>query len=269
MHRSGTSSVAGALTILGVSPPAHVVAGDRWNEKGYWESLPIMKFHDELLVSAGSSWNDWSEIDSAWYETPAAADWRHKAEELLHSEFNGQASFVMKDPRICRFVRFWLEVFDSCDLEPRIVIPVRNPLEVARSLEDRDKLPINLGLLMWLRHCLDAEVGSRGRSRAFLDWSEFISDWRLSVFRMGQLLRVEWPRLPDRTAELDGFLDATMRHHKIDLDVLRADPEIHDWFISVYEALCILVQQPYSNAAMATIDEVRSQFDEYVQLFEL
>src|SRR5271169_695327 len=76
---------------------------------------------------------------------------------IFEAEFSGAALPVIKDPRICRFAPFWLEVLREMQKAPRIVIPIRSPLEVAQSLEKQQGVPLNEGLLLWLRHNLDAE----------------------------------------------------------------------------------------------------------------
>jgi hypothetical protein len=58
---------------------------------------------------------------------------------------------ILKDPRIYRFLPFWLDVLKEMNAEPRIVIPIRSPLEVAHSLKKRNALSLTKGLLLWLR----------------------------------------------------------------------------------------------------------------------
>ena len=45
----------------------------------------------------------------------------------------------------------------------RFVIPVRNPLEVAASLKERNDLSTDQALLLWLRHVLEVERDTRQR----------------------------------------------------------------------------------------------------------
>lgn len=161
MHRSGTSAVAGALTMLGGGAPKHLMPSRPKNPRGFFELVPFMHFHNALLVSAGSHWQDWQKFNPAWYRSPHAGTLKQRAKKLFEAEF-GQAPLpVLKDPRICRFLPFWVEVLKEMEAIPRILIPVRSPLEVAHSLETRNGLPLTKGLLLWLRHVLDAEVQSR------------------------------------------------------------------------------------------------------------
>ncbi len=64
MHRSGTSSVAGALVSLGGAAPLHLLPPQLDNEKGFWESSVLVALNDEILTAAGSHWWDLAPIQS-------------------------------------------------------------------------------------------------------------------------------------------------------------------------------------------------------------
>src|SRR3546814_11847187 len=53
----------------------------------------------------------------------------------------------------------------AAEVEPRVVVMLRNPAEVCASLEERDLMAPGYGQLLWLRHVLDAERFSRGVPR--------------------------------------------------------------------------------------------------------
>ena len=59
MHRSGTSSVAGALVSLGGAGPLHLLPPQLDNERGFWESSVLVALNDEILTAGGSNWRDW------------------------------------------------------------------------------------------------------------------------------------------------------------------------------------------------------------------
>ena len=47
------------------------------------------------------------------------------------------------------------------------------------------KIQVSKGLLMWLRHELDAEMATFELPRSVIDWGMFIVDWRLIMARAG------------------------------------------------------------------------------------
>ena len=90
MHRSGTSAVTGVLAKLGAAPPRKMLQASSFNERGYFESPSLMKFHDELLASAGLRWDDWQRLDSSWYAAPHIEERKQAAKELFAENFGDE-----------------------------------------------------------------------------------------------------------------------------------------------------------------------------------
>ena len=96
----------------------------------------------------------------------------------------------LRIPRICRLLPFWVEVLDRCHIKPSVLIPLRNPLEVAASIEKRDHFDPALGYLLWLRHILDAEAASRELPRHFSTYDQLLENWGALVRDAGATLGV-------------------------------------------------------------------------------
>ena len=249
--------MAGALTKLGGSEPKSFMRSDEFNEKGYFESVALMKFHDELLASAGSTWDDWCLFNPGWLASPAAPAFKQRAYELYQSEFDDSTLPVLKDPRISRFARFWLDVLKEKQHIAHIVIPIRSPLDVGLSLKRRNGFPLTKGLLLWLRHCLDAEASTRQEARSIVLWHEFAANWRLACDKIALDTRLSWPRLSDRSAhEIDRFVSRELVHHETNHEALLAHPDAHAWAVRSYEALMELSRNPFSNSALVTLDQI-------------
>ena len=147
------------------------------------------------------------------FDSPAAGRFDVDLEALLSQEFPVRDIFFVKDPRIARFLPFWLGFADRYGIAAKTVIPLRNPLEVAASLRKRDGFSTRHGLLLWLRHVLDAEAHSRGQRRVFTSYEDLLQDWRKVAKRMGTLLEIDWPRLSTETeAGIDALISAGERH---------------------------------------------------------
>ena len=268
MHRSGTSAVAGALTKLGGGLPKHLMPATPGNVRGYFESVALMGFHEELLESAGSEWSDWRLFNPQWGQSPVAAEFRRRAKELFAEEFDGSPLPVLKDPRICRFAPFWLDVLREMQATPHIVMPIRSPLDVAQSLKHEHGLSLTRGLLLWLRHVLDAEWQSRSVARSIFNWRDFQSDWRSVCDRIAAETHLSWPRLSDRASrEIDRFLTKDLIHHDTEDAALAAHADVHEWTLRAYEALLELARNPLSNSALATLDDVRGLLDQSTKIF--
>ena len=272
MHRSGTSSVAGVLSKLGAASPKSLMVGDRSNPRGYFESNILTELNNQILASAGSQWDDWRAFNPGWAQSPAAAEFRQRAKEQFAAEFRGASLSVLKDPRICRFAPFWLDVFHDVGAKPHVVIPIRSPLDVARSLSvDRGYvrgLPITHGVLLWLRHVLDAERDTRSIPRSTFAWRDLRADWRSVSEKIARETDLPWPRLSDRAAaEVDRFLSRDLVHHETDEQELALHSEVNAWALRAYEALLELSRNPHSNSALATLDDVRQLLDQASGIF--
>ncbi|PLP60750.1 hypothetical protein CYK37_00050 [Mesorhizobium loti] len=262
MHRSGTSSLAGAFVKLGATAPKTLLGANEGNAAGHWESASLIDFHDKLLESAGSRWDDWRRFNDAWYETPVAAEYKQRGKLLLQEEFGDASLFVFKDPRNCRIARFWFEIFAEEGVLPRIVIPVRSPLEVAQSHRARDLFPLRKGLVLWLRHVLDAEAVSRGMPRVFVEWDQFLDDWQNSISAMEQALG-PFPANTDLTAAgVEQFLRRDLKHQKVSAKQLAESTLVHQWVEKAYAAVKELARNPNSNSACEILDHVKAQFDD-------
>lgn len=194
MHRSGTSALAGLLTELGCDGPAGLLAANEDNPLGHFEAKALHQLHDRLLASAGSSWHDYREFPQDWIKSPKAREFRSKLVQLLDVEYGSSSFFVLKDPRICRLLPLWKSVLDAGRVTPLFVYTHRNPLEVAASLKKRNGFDLEYSWLLWLRHVLDAEAGSRGTRRSFTSYDRLIGNWPMEAEKIGSDLGLSWPR---------------------------------------------------------------------------
>ncbi|MFG1411411.1 hypothetical protein V5G24_09870 [Xanthobacter sp. VTT E-85241] len=263
MHRGGTSSLAGTLVHLGAAPPKTLMQPTEHNVLGYFESTRMHHLNQAILESGGSDWDDWRAFNPRWKDSAVARTLAETARETLEDEFGGAPLIMLKDPRICRLVPFWFEALRATGYTPYALLPIRNPLEVALSLRQRDGLPIAHGLLVWLRYVLDAERTTRATPRDVISWRALLTDWRGTLETASARLNLIWPRVSDfSAAEIDNFLSDTLRRQRIDDPNWRTRPEIHEWVRLAHDALDELTRTPNSNSAMETLDRVRTEFDQ-------
>lgn len=222
MHRSGTSALTRAINLAGVPLPSNLMPPSATeNADGFWESQELMHIHDAALRSLKSDWKDPREIPGEWFDSRASADARRALSAWIENEMRGKDCLLVKDPRICRLLPLWQTVCISMGIENFTVIPFRNPVEVARSLNTRNGFPDTHSFFLWLRHILDAERFTRGRARSFASFDQLMTDSLATVRRIAADLQLTFPA-PD--AELGALLGAALkpalRHHVV------ADDEI-------------------------------------------
>ena len=261
MHRSGTSALSRALNLLGGDMPPRLIEADQWNAAGYWESKPIKDLNEEMLVSGGGEWSEWLEFNPDWFKSSAMQRFRDRAIELVGSEFTDSPLFIFKDPRLSILMPFWRSIFDELGIDQVAIHPLRNPVEVARSLERRNNFLMSKGVLLWLRYTLDGERGTRGLRRIFTTFDDLLEDPAGLIERTQDDLGLIWPRNSVKARrEIAQFLSADMRHHRDGARVLRSLSYGSDWVVRTYETLMGFAADGENADGRAALDEVRAQF---------
>jgi hypothetical protein len=270
MHRSGTSAVAGLLVRLGLQGPSTLMAPNDANPSGYWESAPIAAHNERLLRSAGTAWHSWAPIDSGWEASATGRELGAELQAIIAREFGSSSLFVVKDPRLCRIVPFWLQHLATADIDSTSILVVRDPAEVAGSLAIRDDLPTELAVLMWLRHMLDAERSTRRTQRSFVAYRDLLEDWRRVVDRVSRDIDVEWPYAPETAAaDVERFLHPELRHHTGSVTELDLGSPLGEWARRASDAFHQLAAdaRPSSGDAFQELDDIRGELDHVAAVF--
>jgi len=158
MHRSGTSLCSHLLTRLGIDM-ADDPAAQPSNPKGHWERPEIVQRHDRILELLDRGYmtplHDLP-LPSGWWLDPRVAEIRREIIGFIEQKRRGGAPFGFKDPRTARLLPLWHQVFAELGLAPKIVLCLRNPAQVARSLQERDGLPPDTGEYRWFTYMAEA-----------------------------------------------------------------------------------------------------------------
>lgn len=210
MHRSGTSLAARAVNLLGVSfgSAASLLLPGPDNPAGYWENRAAKELDDELLARLGGSWDHPPILVPGWEHGPELDDLVVRAEELIARDLvAGPDDLVgLKDPRLALLLPFWTRVAPIV----ATVVVVRDPLEVAASLEVRNGLgPTDAGSL-WLRHLLAALA--QGPAPVVVRHRDLVGDLVAAATDLASALGLAPPDAAAR-ASMNDHLDATLVHH--------------------------------------------------------
>lgn len=213
MHRSGTSLIARVINLLGVDlgPSEQMLEPGMDNVKGFWEHVSFKEIDDELLARHGGDWSDPPELPTGWHEAPELDELRERARAMIAADFGGSKSWGWKDPRSCLTLPFWRALVPA----PRFVIPMRRPLDVARSLEHRNGMPLAQGIRLWVRYVREILDQTADEPRTFVFYEDFLDGWRRDLPRLARFLgRPELGADPEVVAEVGGFIDKDLRHHR-------------------------------------------------------
>lgn len=218
MHRGGTSACTRVINLMGAELPKNLMAAHvDFNPKGFWESNDIVAMNDALLSEAKTSWHDVLEVDLSLLTSQALEEFEAKLIDFLEDNRFSSDFFVLKDPRFSKLMPIWRSTLVKLKHDLRIVIPVRDPLEVAASLSKRDYLSTETSAYLWLRHTLNSIRHAKGQKFCIVLFEDLLRDWRVTVKNISQILDIQWPHQIEAVSEnIDDFLDAELRHHKTD-----------------------------------------------------
>ncbi|MEY8879924.1 hypothetical protein [Donghicola sp. XS_ASV15] len=268
MHRSGTSALAGILARHGCTLPQEVMPANDFNPKGYYESLLTYNLNDAIFRSQETSWDDWQVFPQDWYGTADMDASLAEGRKVLQNEFQDARISILKDPRICRLMPFWSQLFDKENLKPTYLLIHRNPIEVANSLLRREGWPISVGFLLWLRHVLEGEFGSRGTARSFTSYERLLTDWRAVIERFQRDTGLTLPLSSDAAAEeVTSFLTSDLRHSSESAETLAAHPDATPWVQRTFGILERWAQDGEAEADYQTLDGIRAELDAVTPMF--
>jgi hypothetical protein len=219
MGRSGTSALARVLNMLGAALPERLLGPGRGNALGHWEPERLMAIDDEILQAVDRTWDDPHPIPSAWFRSRTAYTFHERLREAILSEYGDATLIVIKEPRICRLAPLYLDVLDALGIRPYVVLPVRHPVEVIRSICERDNLDPATIEFLWLRHVLEAEAASRSCRRVWTSYEGLLHSWVPTMQSIARVLDITWPNEPeDVRPAVEEFLRPRHRHYQIDKD---------------------------------------------------
>ena len=262
MHRSGTSACTRVLNLMGCALPDDLMAAADSNETGHWESNDVVALNDEMLLTAGSSWQDWGPVNADWRESGIRNSMLAKATVLIKTHAALGPLFAVKDPRMCRLADVWVDAMAAAAVEPCIIIMLRNPAEVKESLESRDLTAPEYGELLWLRHVLDAEYFTRGQRRTFCRYDQLLANWQAMMSRVKSDLGVVFPRnSPTVHAQIEKFLSHAHKHHDANAQSVLANPGYPEWLQRTFAIMLDWSEIGESSADYSNLDAIRHEFD--------
>jgi hypothetical protein len=215
MHRSGTSVITKSLELLGVGLGSDLHPAGLDNPKGFWEDKECISINENLLHHLGSAYD---RLDFAWREIvfdETVTKLKLKAVQLILlrlSENNNIWGF--KDPRTCRLMAFWKEVFREVDCDVSYIIQIRNPASVAASLETRNGIDKRKSYYLWLQHVLPSLLFTQNSSRIVVDYDDFLVSPYSQLTRISEKLGFQL--LTAGSSAINdfehNFLDFNLRH---------------------------------------------------------
>jgi hypothetical protein len=211
--RSGTSVLTHILSALGASLPDQLLGAGQGNPLGHWEPAGLLKLNEEILRSVGRTWHDPRPISPNWFRSKAAYDFQERIREEIALSYGDASLMVIKEPRICRLAPLYLDALDVLGIEPLIILLIRHPAEVIRSVLGRDGGDTRTHELRWLRHLLEAEESSRFCRRVWTSFDRVLDNWSETAQLIAGALGFTWPIEPEKASREAANIVRTRHRH--------------------------------------------------------
>jgi GT2 family glycosyltransferase len=261
MHRGGTSALMGVLNILGIELGSNYLNPSEDNPKGFFENITITQINEKILKSLNSSWDDVFFLPENWLNSEHLLPHRQEIIDIIEREFHEKTIFGIKDPRISRLLPLWNAIFKELSTEPHYIIPLRSPLEVAKSLQKRNGFSIEKSLLLWMNYMLDAEFFSRRFSRVFISFDELLRNPEKIINDISTSFDITFPKsYRDVQKDIEHFLEPALKHFTLHTNTFPNNSL--ELFSHYYQALTALTKKNKmsSHEDLSKIENMRKNY---------
>jgi hypothetical protein len=227
MHRSGTSTIARAVNLLGVylGEEKDLGTANEDNPEGYWERPDVTRLHGRLLAEFGRNWDSTAPLPEDWSRSDKLVPYKAELKSLIIANFGQHSLWAWKDPRTCLFLPLWREVLDELGVKLLCVFAVRSPLDVANSLKRRDAMRLGKAFGLWFNYNISALQAIGGVPTAFLGYDSLIESWEPELRKCALILGISWPKDEQRLNEaMRAFIRPKLRHSQTGMEELEGAP---------------------------------------------
>ena len=256
--RSGTSVVTRALQAVGVELGDDFKPPSRKNPSGFFEDKALLRLSKRLRRALGLRPDSLRLLDETVWDSAVVAPFYDAFAATIKNRFGAVPVWGFKYARTMRLLPFWVRLFTQMDIEPGYVMPIRNPLSVARS---RARLDAHRGSqensdLEWLVNVVPYFHLLRDSRLVVVDYDRLIADPLGQLRRLGEQLDLP---VPTHRAAVDefasGFVRPGLQHTQFTLEELMADVRINHLLREAYSLLDRLAVDEISGATTALWDQ--------------
>ena len=211
---------------LYLGPKEELMPAQADNPDGFWEHLGFVAVNDELLNALGGAWDLPPKIDEDLSD-PRLDPVRMKA-RLLIERFNSAGLWGWKDPRNSLTLPFWQNLLPGM----KTLIMVRNPLEVAHSMKERNGTSYSFGLRLWEIYNRRVIETTSERNRLITNYDLFFEHPETELQRITNFIGLS----DTETRKAAGLVTKRRRHTHFTVDQL-IDARVAPEAIDLYRAL--------------------------------
>lgn len=224
MARTGTSAISRFLKVFDVDLGNALVGSNQsWNPTGFWEDKEIvygingrifsrLKFAPYGLLT----------IDPGLQTAEQMGSIFNDAKQFIANKLKAHTSFGFKDPSTVKVVPFWRNVFASLAVEDNYIITLRHPLAAARSYQMLTGCDLELGLLLWCAHLIQAVNSTHGAKRLVISYDILLKNCHSQIPRMLKTFNLSSWNEGELNYYINHFLDEKMVKFSVDHDHLQS-----------------------------------------------
>lgn len=215
MHRSGTSLVARILANLDffIGNPEDLLPPNEANPLGYVERVDVAKANSRLLHSQGLNWHTLHNLSLDSVSEDVISKFDADVKKIVQKLSEGDR-VAIKNPLMSVLLPLWQPYL----VDPVFLICIRNPLEVGRSVNSRNNIPVSVGCALWELYTRSALLFTQGSPRLVLHYESLLTEPGGEISRLLKFLRAHGRRPLPRDAQkrAKAAIEAKLHRHRLD-----------------------------------------------------
>ena len=257
--RAGTALTARLLGLAGVYLGAERELLSRGgipaNPKGFWEHRGLSRINQRIFERLGGSWSEPPPLPSGWQGSELLAREREDARAQLAESFDGRSLWGWKDARNSLTLPFWRPLLAERGCRVRYVVCLRNPLDVAASLEPPSPLTREQRLRLWQTYVASALANTAGAPRHLVAYESYFADFEWALGRLLSFAGCETPAPgTDAAQRMREFLDEALWRHRSTAEEAIDDPALPEESRSLYLIVSLFAVADPAPGLAAAVD---------------
>jgi hypothetical protein len=236
--RSGTSAITRGLKVLGVNLGTSLEPADSGNEKGYFEDSDINNLNYGFLKLLFERPDYAILVDLKKIPQEVADTFKISAKVFIEKRLDEYDIFGLKDPFMSKVLPLWKDIFAETGANISYVIPCRNPISVARSINKRANIDYIIAYYIWFSGMLSSLVYLAGEKVVFVDYDDMLTDPKKQLQRISEYLSLTFDPNGLEFLEFSGkFLEESLRHGRFSIEDLESNTEVPPKIVEFYKLL--------------------------------
>jgi TolA-binding protein len=208
-----------------------IMPADKGNPTGYWQNMDMDQISEAILANFSGGWDFLLPVmASGWEHQDDLSVLRAKAMSCI-ARMETNKPWGWKDPRACLTLPFWRSLLP----ELKVVVCLRNPIEVVDSLHKHTGSTTAFTYNLWIRYYQRILEDVPKECRIITHYDSYFID---AVSELDRLLTwLGWEGATRQTGQALGFISSKHRNHTLvtsDLIKARVPTDV----VEIYETLC-------------------------------